>query len=80
VATLVQADWLFLLTDVPNLFTANPNTDPSAEAIYEVPDLSKLHVSGRRVALWAHSCMPVSACLALVARLACVPAVPLHGQ
>lgn len=45
VATLVQADWLFLLTDVPNLFTANPNTDPTAQPIYEVADLSKLHVS-----------------------------------
>ncbi|KAL4443699.1 hypothetical protein ABPG75_011436 [Micractinium tetrahymenae] len=44
VATLVQADWLFLLTDVPNLFTANPNTDPTAQPIYEVADLSKLHV------------------------------------
>lgn len=41
----MQADWLFLLTDVPNLFTANPNTDPTAEPIYEVADLSKLHVS-----------------------------------
>ena len=45
VATLVQADWLFLLTDVPNLFTANPNVDPNAQPIYEVADLSKLHVS-----------------------------------
>lgn len=47
VATLVQADWLFLLTDVPNLFTANPNKDPTAQPIYEVADLSKLHVSCR---------------------------------
>ena len=45
VATLVQADWLFLLTDVPNLYTANPATDPTALPIYEVPDLGKLHVS-----------------------------------
>ncbi|KAI7845040.1 hypothetical protein COHA_001406 [Chlorella ohadii] len=44
VATLVQADWLFLLTDVPNLFTANPNVDPDAQPIYEVFDLSKLNV------------------------------------
>ncbi|KAI3428197.1 hypothetical protein D9Q98_006577 [Chlorella vulgaris] len=44
VATLVQAEWLFLLTDVPSLFTSNPNTDPHAQPIYEVPDLSKLHV------------------------------------
>lgn len=42
----MQAEWLFLLTDVPSLFTSNPNTDPHAQPIYEVPDLSKLHVSG----------------------------------
>lgn len=53
VATLVQAEWLFLLTDVPNLFTANPSTDPEAQPIYEVPDLSKLHVS------WGGAVVPV---------------------
>eukprot|EP00887_Chlorella_sp_A99_P002020 scaffold18.g2020.t1 len=44
VATVVAANWLFLLTDVPNLYTSNPNTDPNAQPIYEVPDLSRLHV------------------------------------
>lgn len=57
VATLVQADWLFLLTDVPNLFTANPNTDPDAQPIYEVADLSKLHVS----CCWMGCCFGVLA-------------------
>jgi hypothetical protein len=47
VATLVQADWLFLLTDVPNLFTANPNTNPDAQPIYEVHDLGRLQVRRR---------------------------------
>ena len=42
VATLVRADWLFLLTDVPSLFTANPSTDPSAEPIHEVHDIAAL--------------------------------------
>ncbi len=65
VATLVQADWLFLLTDVPNLFTANPNTDPTAQPIYEVADLSKLHVSSRCQALSlfkSAACSPSPAC------------------
>ena len=33
VAVLVQADWLFLLTDVDFLYTANPNVDPNATPI-----------------------------------------------
>ena len=42
VATLVRADWLFLLTDVPCLYTANPSTDPSAQPIHEVHDIAAL--------------------------------------
>lgn len=43
VAVLVQADWLFLLTDVDFLYTANPTIDPDATPIYVrsvVPGLS----------------------------------------
>ncbi|GFR48556.1 hypothetical protein Agub_g10455 [Astrephomene gubernaculifera] len=43
VAALVQADWLFLLTDVDCLYTANPKDDPTATPIYEVEDISHLH-------------------------------------
>lgn len=41
---MVRADWLFLLTDVPCLYTANPSTDPSAEPIHEVRDIAALQV------------------------------------
>jgi len=44
VATLVQADWLYLLTDVPALYTSNPSTDPSARPIREVHDMGGLDV------------------------------------
>lgn len=44
VATLVQADWLFLLTDVAHLYTANPNIDPTAQPIFEVLDIGDLQV------------------------------------
>ena len=44
VATLVHADWLFLLTDVPCLYTANPLKDPSAKPIHEVHDIAALQV------------------------------------
>ena len=33
VAAMIQADWLVLLTDIDSLYTANPNTNPSAERI-----------------------------------------------
>lgn len=42
VATLVQADWLFLLTDVDCLYTSNPKLNPDAQPIYEVEDMSRL--------------------------------------
>lgn len=44
VAAMVHAKWLFLLTDVDALYTANPSTDPSATPIREVPDLWSLQV------------------------------------
>jgi glutamate 5-kinase len=42
VAALVQADYLFLMTDVDCLYTSNPKDDPNAKPIYEVEDISKL--------------------------------------
>lgn len=42
VATLVRADWLFLLTDVDSLYTANPASHPEAVPIPEVHDITKL--------------------------------------
>ena len=44
VATLVHADWLFLLTDVDGLYTANPAADPAAARIPVVEDLASLAV------------------------------------
>jgi glutamate 5-kinase len=45
VATLVHADWLFLLTDVDALYTANPNVDSNAKPIRVVEDVQALNVS-----------------------------------
>lgn len=44
-AVQIEADWLFLMTDVDCLYTANPNTDPSAKAIRYVHHPSDLQVS-----------------------------------
>lgn len=45
VAALVRAKWLFLLTDVDGLYTANPSIDPSARRIDVVTDLATLRVN-----------------------------------
>lgn len=42
VATLVEADYLFLMTDVDALYTANPKIDPTATPIHVVEDISSL--------------------------------------
>lgn len=51
VASLVEADWLFLLTDVDRLYSADPNRDPNAQPIRRVehPDeLAALEVGDSR--------------------------------
>eukprot|EP00741_Cyanophora_paradoxa_P006881 tig00001049_g6656.t1 len=45
VASLVDADWLFLMTDVQFLYDSDPRSNPGAKPIYEVPDLNELRVS-----------------------------------
>ncbi|KAG1664928.1 hypothetical protein FOA52_004450 [Chlamydomonas sp. UWO 241] len=42
VAAMLQANWLFLMTDVDHLYTSNPKTNPDATPIYEVHDMVKL--------------------------------------
>lgn len=45
-AALVEADWLFLATDVNFLYSANPKMDPNAKPIYVVKDVSSLQIGG----------------------------------
>ena len=42
VAALVHSEYLFLLTDVDGLYTANPSVDPGATLIREVGDIAEL--------------------------------------
>lgn len=41
-AAMVQADYLFLMTDVDGLYNCNPRTNPDAQVIEEVDDISSL--------------------------------------
>lgn len=42
VAALINADYLFLLTDVDCVYTSNPKSNPDAQPIYEVEDIGRL--------------------------------------
>jgi glutamate 5-kinase len=44
-AVQIEADWLFLMTDVDYVYTANPNTDPTAKPLKFVRHPSDLQVS-----------------------------------
>lgn len=44
VAGLVEADWLFLLTDVDRLYTADPRTNPDAQPLDYVADIDALGI------------------------------------
>jgi len=45
VASLIEADYLFLLTDVDALYTDNPNTNPDAKPIHVVRRIEDLQVN-----------------------------------
>ncbi|MFP4221729.1 MAG: glutamate 5-kinase [Phormidium sp.] len=42
VASLIEADWLFLLTDVDRLYSADPNRNPNAQPIAKVNHVDDL--------------------------------------
>lgn len=42
-AGLIDADYLFLLTDVDGLYTGNPRTDPSARRLGLIDSVAKVH-------------------------------------
>ncbi|MEM9265003.1 MAG: glutamate 5-kinase [Cyanobacteria bacterium P01_F01_bin.13] len=53
VASLVGADWLFLLTDVDRLYSADPRANPDAEPITWVQHLDDLNIDvGDRGSAW----------------------------
>jgi glutamate 5-kinase len=46
-AGMVNADYLFLLTDVDCLYTDNPRTNPDAKPIRFVENITELREKGR---------------------------------
>ncbi len=46
IAGMINADWLFLLTDVDALYTENPRLNPNAKPIRIVTDISSIRSQG----------------------------------
>jgi glutamate 5-kinase len=84
VASLVHADWLFLLTDVDSLYSADPRTDPLAKpiaVIEKMEDLVTLQVqAGDRGSRWGTGGMATKISAAEIATDAGVRTVIMRGQ
>lgn len=84
VASLVGADWLFLLTDVGRLYSADPRSDPDAKPIHiveHVEQLEDLQVRiGDRGSQWGTGGMMTKIEAARIAANAGVRTVITDGQ
>ncbi|HEY9907175.1 MAG TPA: glutamate 5-kinase [Thermosynechococcaceae cyanobacterium] len=84
VASLVRADWLFLLTDVDRLYSADPRTDPTAKPIVRISDmeqLKELQVKiGASGSQWGTGGMTTKIAAAQIATGAGVRTVITHGR
>ncbi|MGQ9869652.1 glutamate 5-kinase [Leptodesmis sp.] len=84
VASLVGADWLFLLTDVDRLYSADPRLDPNAQPISvvnHVDELKSLQVQvGDRGSNWGTGGMQTKVSAAQIATGAGVRTVITEGR
>ena len=83
VASLVKADWLFLLTDVDRMYSADPRTDPNARPIEFVPsqELDRLQVdAGSSGSSWGTGGMSTKLAAARIATSTGVRTVITQGK
>jgi glutamate 5-kinase len=81
VASLVDADWLFLLTDVDRLYSADPRTHPDAKPIVLVRNIDDLQVdTGSAGTQWGTGGMITKISAAQIATGAGVRTVITRGQ
>ncbi len=84
VASLVKADWLFLLTDVDQLYTADPRSVPDAKAIAlvdSIEELNKLQIqTGTQGSQWGTGGMVTKISAARIATTAGVRTVITQGK
>ena len=84
VASLVEADWLFLLTDVDRLYSADPRSVPDAQPIAlvkRVEELAQLQVqTGDRGSQWGTGGMVTKIAAARIATAAGIRTVITEGK
>jgi glutamate 5-kinase len=83
VASLVQADWLFLLTDVDRMYSADPKTVPDAQPIKLVSsnEFEQLQVNaGSSGSQWGTGGMTTKLAAARIATSTGVRTVITHGK
>ncbi|MGD1897124.1 MAG: glutamate 5-kinase [Phormidesmis sp.] len=81
VANLVDADYLFLLTDVDQLYSADPRQDPTAEPIHRVRHVDQLTANiGAAGSSWGTGGMSTKIEAARIATAAGVHTVITQGQ
>ena len=84
VASLVEADYLFMLTDVERLYSADPREDPNAEPIKQVVSREQLEQlqaqAGKSGSQWGTGGMVTKLAAARIATSAGVKTVITHGN
>ncbi len=84
VAGLVQADWLFMLTDVDRLYSADPRTQPDAQPIITVERMEELVTlnvnAGAQGSQWGTGGMATKISAAAIATNAGVRTVITQGK
>jgi glutamate 5-kinase len=81
VASLVEADWLFLLTDVDRLYSADPRSVPDAKPISLVSNIKDLQVeTGMQGTQWGTGGMKTKISAARIATSAGVRTVITDGK
>lgn len=81
VASLVEAKWLFLLTDVDSLYSDDPRHNPSAQTISIVDSIAELEIkTGNQGSQWGTGGMVTKITAAKIAISAGVNTVITNGQ
>lgn len=81
VASVIEADWLFLLTDVDRLYSADPRQDPTAQPIATVEDVDDLVADvGGQGSAWGTGGMVTKMAAARIATRAGIKTVITNGS
>ncbi len=83
VANLIEADWLFILTDIDRLYSADPRLCPDAQPIsfVTVEELAQLKIEDKTTgSQWGTGGMSTKLAAARIATAAGIKTVITHGQ